>query len=440
MPVEPCDPCVEESEEAWLEGDTRFVPGTARSALSHPVFRTIFIGGFLSNIGSWMQQVVLGAFAYHLTRSPVFVGALIFAQMGPVLVLGPVAGVVADLFDRRRLLLVITAVQLASAGVLAWVVRVDDPSQFAIVVCVVAGGVANAVFMPAYSALLPYLVGRADLPGAISLQSAQMNLSRVIGPAIGGLAFSQFGPSPVFWGNAASFLFMAAALLRVRLPEVPAPDDSAEAGWRRLTSGFRIARRDPVVGRALVTIATFSTFCLLFVGQMAVFAAEDLGIAEDSTAYGVLYACFGLGAAVGSIAIGTVFAKTSKAMLVRRGFVAYAVTLAAFAMLRGPALAYPVIVVLGAVYFGSITALNTAMQARLANHERGRIMALWMMGFGGMVSVANFAFGPLIREVGLPPLMLGGAVVALALARYADLRGTGDDATSAATIAVAVSD
>ncbi len=233
---------------------------------------------------------------------------------------------------------------------------------------------------------------------------------------------------------------MIAAIARLHLPAAHVPDDiEEERGLRRLTSGFRIARRDPVIGRALITIAVFSSLCLLWVGQFPVFAAENLGLDEESLAYGLLYACFGLGAAVGSISIGTVFARTSKAVLVRRGLLAYAALLTVYALLRSPAPAYLVVVLLGASYFGSITALNTAMQARLANHERGRVMALWMMGFGGMVSVANLVLAPLVDAVGMPPLMIFGAAgggLARPVRRRAQPRGArvgGDDQGARAT-------
>lgn len=416
----PEQPSREESEEALLGGDTGFVPGTARAALAQPLFRTLFIGAFLSNIGSWMQQIVLAAYAYDLTRSSTFVGQLVFAQLGPVLVLGLVGGVVADLVDRRKLLLFITLTQIVFAVGLALVVRAEDPSRLAIFLVALGSGVGNAMFMPAYSAMLPTLVGRENLAGAISLNSTQMNASRVVGPAIGGIAFAAVGPAWVFAANAASFLFVVVALLRVRLPLVPRGEP--EPIRRRLMGGFRAARRDRVVGRALITITAFSFFCIVFVGQMPVLAAENLGLEERSTAYGIFYACFGFGAVVGSIANGTVLAAVPKAVIVRRGLVAYAAIVSVFALLRSPLPAYPVVILVGATYFGMVTALNTAFQSRLEDHERGRAMALWMMGFGGTVSLANIAFGPLIDEVGMTPVTLAGGGIALLLAWYADLR------------------
>jgi len=415
----PDEPCREETSEVLLEGDTRFAPGTARSALSHPGFRTLFVGAWLSNIGSWMQQIVLAAFAYDLTESSTFVGQLVFAQLGPVLVLGLIGGVVADMVDRKKLLLVVTATQIAFAIALAAVAATDDPSRTLLFLTALGSGIGFALFMPAYSAMLPGLVGKADLPGAIALNSTQMNASRVVGPAIGGIAFATVGPSWVFLINAVSYLFVIAALLRVHLPTVPTGEP--EPIRRKLTGGIRAARRDPVVGRALVTITVFSFFSIVYVGMMPVLAAENLGIDEDSIAYGIFYACFGLGAVVGSIANGTVLHGVSKSLLVRRGLVAYASAASVLALLRSAPPAYPVVLLVGATYFGMVTALNTAMQSRLVDHERGRVMALWMMGFGGTVSLANLAFGPIVDEIGMTPVMLAGAGVALALSRYADV-------------------
>jgi MFS family permease len=413
------EPCLEETEEALLEGDTRFARGTARAALAHHDFRILFVGAWLSNIGSWMQQVVLAAYAYDLTGSSTFVGQLVFAQLGPVLVLGMVGGVVADMVDRKKLLLAVTFTQIAFALALAAVVASDNPSRGLIFLVALGSGIGNSLFMPAYSAMLPGLVGKDDLPGAISLNSTQMNASRVVGPAIGGIAFATVGPAWVFVGNAVSYLFVIAALLRVHLPTVPT--GGPEPIGRRLTGGIRAARRDPVVGRALVTITVFSFFSIVYVGMMPVLAAENLHIDEDSIAYGIFYACFGLGAVVGSIANGTVLHGVPRSVLVRRGLVAYAIAVTVLALVHSAAPSYVVVLLVGATYFGMVTALNTAMQSRLVDHERGRVMALWMMGFGGTVSLANLFFGPIVDKIGMTPVMLAGAAVALALSRYADV-------------------
>jgi MFS family permease len=416
---------VEEIEDAVVDGDTP-VParrGTARAALSHRTFRIVFLGAFASNVGTWMQNVVLGAYAYDLTHSATFVGVIIFAQLGPTLVLPMFGGLLADKVDRKKFLIVLSLEQLVFSLAVALVVLSPHPSHVLLVVMVLGVGCGSAMFGPAYAAILPGLVGKEDLQGAISLNSAQMNASRVIGPVIGGILYSLIGPAWVFAGNAATYLFVVAALMMVTLPAVPHPP-RASSRWRELTAGVTVAREDRVVGRCLVTVFLFSLLALAFIGQMPVVAAHNLGInLSDSPDYGILYACFGVGALSGAISIGTVFARTSKPMLVRVCLVGYSLTLVAFALERSPVPAYVNVAVVGAFYFAFITALNTTLQARLAENVRGRVMALWMMGFGGTVGIGNLLIGPVVESVGITNVLLFGAGVAMVLAWYADVRG-----------------
>ncbi|HEY9555575.1 MAG TPA: MFS transporter [Acidimicrobiales bacterium] len=421
MGVEPpSQPVAEDALDALEEGDRVLKPGSARSALRHTTFRRVFIGAFLSNIGTWMQNVVLGALAYDLTESPTFVGVLLFAQLGPLLLFSLVGGLLADIFDRRRLLVTVAVTQGFLSLALAWVARVDDPSKAALVGIVFLIGMGQAVFGPTYSALLPVLVGRADLAGAISLNSAQMNGSRVIGPVIGSALFARFGADVVFVFNAASYLLVIWSLLSVRLP-APIPDTSGVRGLRRLGAGFQVARNDRVVGRCLVVIFAFSLLSLPFIGQMPTLADVNLGIEAKSTQYGILYASFGVGALAGALSIGTVLAGRSLARVVRVGLVVFALFLAVFAVLRQPVLAYPAVLLVGVAYFAIITSLSTVLQERLDDANRGRVMALWVMGFGGTVPIGNLIAGPLIELTSITAVILAGAVIAVGLAWYADL-------------------
>jgi predicted MFS family arabinose efflux permease len=276
------------------------------------------------------------------------------------------------------------------------------------------------VFGPTYSALLPALVGRDDLAGAISLNSAQMNGSRVVGPVIGSAIFARFGPDIVFIVNAASYLLVIWSLLSVRLP-APVPDTSGLRGLRRLGAGFQVAKRDRVVARCLIVIFTFSLLSLPFIGQMPTLADRNLGIAARSTQYGVLYACFGIGALLGALSIGTVLSNRSLERVVRVGLLAFAGFLAVFALVRSPALAYPGILLVGLAYFAVITSLSTVLQQRLDDANRGRVMALWIMGFGGTVPIGNLIAGPIIEATNITVVVLAGAAIALGLAWYADL-------------------
>jgi MFS family permease len=411
---------VEDTVDALEDGDRAVRSSSARAALRHRTFRRVFIGAFLSNIGSWMQNVVLGAVAYDLTKSPTFVGIILFAQLGPLLLFSLVGGLLADIFDRRRLLITVSVLQGVCSLGLAWVARGDDPSKAALVAIVFLIGIGQAIFGPTYGALLPNLVGREDLGGAISLNSAQMNGSRVIGPVIGSVLDARFGASWVFVGNAASYLLVIWSLLSVRLPP-PVPDTSGQKGFARLISGFQVARRDRVVGRCLVIIFVYSLLSLPFIGQLPVLADQSLGIDPRSEQYGLLYACFGVGALLGALSIGTVLSERSKERVVRVGLVAFAGFLTAFGLLRSVHAAYPAILLVGLAYFAVITSLSTVLQERLDDSNRGRVMALWIMGFGGTVPIGNLLAGPIIDATSITVVVLAGALIALGLAAYADL-------------------
>jgi predicted MFS family arabinose efflux permease len=167
---------------------------------------------------------------------------------------------------------------------------------------------------------------------------------------------------------------------------------------------------------------TFSFFSLTFVGLMPVLADVNLHIAPKSEAYGLLYATFGLGAALGAVSVGTVFADRAKVNLLRPGFVAFGVLLAAFGMLHSAVPAYPVALLLGYAYFVVITAMSTVLQAYVSDDIRGRVMALWIMGFGGTVPVGVLLGGALVEHSSVTAVILGGAVWAAVLAVMGDRR------------------
>ncbi|HWH35353.1 MAG TPA: MFS transporter [Acidimicrobiales bacterium] len=402
-------------------------PGTARAALGHRNFRILFFGSFASNIGTWMQHVTLGAYALGLTGSPTFLGLILFAQLGPMLVLSVLGGALADLLDRRRLLLAAQTEQMLATAALAYLVARGDPSEASLLVVVALIGIGSALHHPTYSAVLPALVGRADLAGAVALNSTQMNTARVVGPALGGVAFSAFGAAAVFGLNAVTYLFAIAALVLVRIPKVEA-GPAAGVGWRRLAGGFAVARDDAVVRRSLLTMAAFALLCLPFIGQMPTVAERNLGIDPSSAAYGLLYTCFGVGAIIGAASVGTVMAGRAKEPIVRLGLLGFAGSLAVFAALRSAGPAYVVVTVLGMAYFTTVTALSIVLQQRLADAVRGRVMALWSMAFGGVIPLGHLLAGPVVERSSITFVMGYGAVTAVALAAYADLAGAGSGA------------
>jgi MFS family permease len=423
---------LDQSDDAQIDADLPYTPGTARSALSHPRFRSVWSGTFASNVGTWMQNVALGVFAFQLTHSATYVALLGFAQLGPLFLLSIVGGALADVVDRRRLLVACQVEQMVFSLALAWAASRSHPSTSLVFVCVLAVGIGNALNAPAFTAVLPMLVPRRDLPGAVSLQSVQMNLSRVIGPAIGGLLLPTVAPWGIFTLNAATYGFAIVVIVRVALPPVRREaGDPSDRGVRRLLGGLAVARRDPVVRFCLLTIFSVSFFCLPFIGLLPVVAARDLHIDPAGLRYGILYALFGLGAALGAISVGSVFAALPRTMLIRFGLLGFAVTLALFGLVDGIAAAYPLVLLVGFAYFVTVTSLSTTLQAHVADEVRGRVMALWIMGFGGTVPIGLLVGGALASATSVRAVVLAGAAVALVIGTAAWLWAPPGDAAVA---------
>jgi len=425
--LDDADPQLEEDgepefEEA-LQGDRPFQPGTARAALAHRDFRIFWIALFSSSIGTWMQSVALGALAYDLTRDARFVAVLEFTRLTPLLLLSVVGGALADSVDRKWLLIGTQSEMIVASFALAWVARAPTPSTTGLLLCSLALGIGNALNNPVQSTLLPHLVGRRDLPGAVSLQSVQINLSRVVGPAIGGVILPLVHPSGVFIINALTYLFVIGALFMI-----PAPPRlrAAESGWRRLSSGFRIASRDPLLRRVLLTMTTLSFLCLPFIGLMPVLASKNLGISlRGSPTYGLLYAAFGLGATIGAISVGTWLASRDRPTLIRISLAGFSVSLAFFGANHLLLLAFPLVFVVGGFYFLAVTVLNTLLQQNLADEIRGRVMALWIMAFGGVIPFGLLWGGQLAQRTSMTVVTSIGAAVLALLAMSWTLRPVG---------------
>ena len=394
-------------------------PGTARAAFAYRDYRLIWGGLFLSSIGTWMQNLALPAYIDDRTGSAKIVGLLVFAQLGPLLLLAIPGAIVADRVNRRTFLLWMQWVQLVFSLVLAAIVSVDGPI-WALFLAQAAIGTGNALNAPAFQATVPLLVDRRDLAGAISMNSVQLNGSRVLGPTLAAL-LSLVGvtTSQLFVVNAATYLFLIVALMRVSLPDVRA--SHPETGWRRALTGIRISRERRVLARLLMTMTTFSFFCLVYVALFSSVARMNFGIDPVGPTYRWLYALWGLGALTGALATGTFLAHAHRPRLIRLGFLGFAASLAAFALVRHPVPAFPIGFFLGAFYFMSANAMVTVFQQNLRDTERVSVMPLWFMAFGGTVTLGGLAGGPIIDAFGARWVLLFGAAFAVFLSRYADL-------------------
>jgi MFS family permease len=395
-------------------------PGTARAALSYRGFRIIFIGLALSNIGTWMQNFTLPAYIDDRTGRPALVGLMIFAQLGPLLVLSIPAGVLADRVSKQKLQLTMQSASVALTIAIAWSVA-NDAALWTIFAAQLGIGIANAFNAPAFQASMPLLVHRQDLPGAISLNSAMINGTRVLGPVIAAiLAVAGLSVASIFLVNAATYLFFIAALLIVRMPDVRSGNTAR--GLKSLTVGLKIARDRLVLNRLLLGMFLFSLFSLVYIGLFPSVARLNFDIAPTSATYRWLYATWGAGAFVGALSVGTFLSSIDRKVLIVRGFTGFAISLAIFSQLRDQILPFPVGFVLGMFYFMTATAITTTFQLNMKNTERATVMPLWFMVFGGTVPIGNLLFGVVIEWVGARAVLGFGAAFALFLAWWVDLR------------------
>ena len=399
-------------------------PGSVRSALRSRDFRVIFICSFSSQIGTWMQNVVLPAYIYHRTDSAAMVAYLVFAQLGPQLILSIPAGVMADKYDRRKWLFAMQYIQITCSLGLAPLAASNAPIWM-LFVMQLGVGIGNSLNAPAWSALLPSLVPREDLPGAISLNSTVINGSRVIGPIIVALLSSVGVTTAEFFViNAATYLFVVFALAQITIP--PAVRHNMEEGWRQFTSGIRIVRARPALVRLLLTMCSFSLLSLSYVGLFPAVARNNFHIDESTSLYRWLYATWAFGAFAGGLSLGTFFVAYDKRKLVQAGFGMFAVGMVGFALSGSAVPAFITGAILGFAYFFTTTSMNTILQSRLEQSVRGRVMSLWFLAFGGTIPIGNMIFGPIIDRYGVKTMLFIGAAWSLVLMWWCNLRTVDD--------------
>ena len=350
--------------------------GTTRDALAIPSFRRLYIGSFLSGIGRWMQAAALGVLAWEISGSSGYLGAIIFANLGPLALLSLLGGSLADTGNRRRILFLTQIWQLIWTVVLAINVADGEIGQTTLLVIVFIIGLGQGIYAPTFTSVIPELAGRNNLQAAVALNSMSMNGARVIGPALGGWLTSRFGFAEVFSFNAVTYLFVLVAIILTTIP--PASAEPRNLG-DRLFGGFRIAFRAPQVGRPLTLMCLFSFFCLPFIGQLPAIAEVNLNIDAKGTQYGWFYAMFGFGALFGAALVGTVLLQTRRSLLIRLSLIGFGVTLAWLVFLRSISVGYVAIFLVGLFYLILPTTLSTYWQEHVDENIRGRVAAIWVL-------------------------------------------------------------
>jgi len=406
---------------------------TALAPFRHRRFALLWAGAFVSNIGTWMETVGVGILVTTSTGRAGWTGLVAAAGFVPTALLAPLGGALADRLPRRSLLLATTSAQILFAGLLTLAASIGDPSPGLVTLIVLGAGCANALGFPAYQAMLPDLVPRADVPGAVALSSAQWNLGRVIGPALAGLVIGLGGYELAFLLNTLSFFAVFAVIASFHLP--PPASTRGASIVQSIREGARFVRGDPalrfVVGcMALNSLLAAPFIALIPAVALKVFHEEKLGTAALVTAQG-------LGAVCMALSLATLFSRfgTRRVMLTILG----ALPLALVAYALAPALPFAVVAifVVGFLYLGSLSSFTTIAQLRAPAALRGRVVSVLMMLIGALYPIGSVVQGAIADDVGLRATTAGAAILlALLLLLWRLLRpraadSLGDTATTA---------
>ncbi len=374
-------------------------------------FALIWSAALVSNVGSWMQTVALGVLVFARTDKPAWTGLVAAAGFLPIGLLAPVGGAVADRVDRRRWLIVTTLAEMVFAGLLALLAAVGHDPPGALVLLAFLGGAASAVGFPAYQAMVPDLVPRNDLLGAVSLSSAQFNLGRVIGPALAGLALLTHDYALVFALNAASFAAVVGALAAVRLPR-PVLSAGAEGLVTRIAEGGRAAWAEPGCRVAIGLIALVALLASPFIALVPAMAGavRHSGFSTP-VATAMLVTAQGVGAVTGALALPSLAERFGRGRMLRAALIALPLLLVDYAL--APAFWWSVAAFLGvgAGYIGVLSGLNTVVQLRAPANARGRVLSIYMMGLGVVYPIGAVLQGWIADATGVRTVTISGAAL-----------------------------
>ncbi|HEX7167967.1 MAG TPA: MFS transporter, partial [Acidimicrobiales bacterium] len=366
--------------------------------------------GMVSNIGTWLQTVAVGSLVTGITRNPIWTAVSYVAAFLPNGLLAPVGGALADRFDRRRVTIAATLVEAVLAATLAALVAAGHTSPVLINLIVLLAGCVSAIRMPFQQAMLPDLVPREDIVGAVSLGTAQWNLGRVVGPALAGVVIVAGSFSLAFTLNAISFLAVVIAYVVVR---VPTP--KAEGEWpgvvAQMRDGLRTVRAEPGCRTALILIAAAAGLAAPFMALIPAMAEELVsgGPKDIAGATGALTTAQGVGAVLGAIALPSLVERFGRRRVIALALVGTALALVPYAIAPSVALALPGLALTGAIYIAVLSGLGAVIQMRAPVLFRARAISLYWAVLSIVFPVGAFAQGVIARSFGVRTATLAGA-------------------------------
>jgi predicted MFS family arabinose efflux permease len=384
------------------------------SAFRHRDFRNMWMGACTSTIGTFVQQFAQSWLVFDLTKDPFYLGLDLFLGQLPIMLFSLVGGVFADRHDRRKLLLMSQYIQMACAFVLAVLFYTHEVKVWHILALSFVVGCGQSFGGPAYSALLPTLVGPEDLQNAIAMNSIQFNLARIVGPTIGGLAYTTLGATWCFLLNGVSFVAVIISLYMIHVSFIPAK--SREPILDSMKAGIRFIRHrdgmEPLVALAFCT--TLLGFSLN--GFLPVFVQEVFKRGPET--YTLLLVCSGAGAVCGGLivaALGRLKHQGRTAMII---LTALGALIAGFALSHWLPLSCVLLFCGGAAIMASASMMLSLVQLIVTDDMRGRVMSVYNLAFRGGMPMGSLILGRLMPVFGVSATMTCAGSLLIAMALY----------------------
>lgn len=396
--------------------------------LARPLFCAFWIASIVSNIGTWMHDAGAAWLMTSLTSSPLVVALMQTATTLPVFMLSLPAGALADLLDRRKVLL-FTQVSMLIAATTLGILTLDHAiNPVSLLVLTFALGAAAAINSPAWQSTITQLVPHAELPGAVALTGMGLNLARALGPALGGAVIAVAGLPAVFLLNAVSFVFLIAVLFRWRrgAARQVAP---TEPMLNAIRTGIRFARRDPALRAVLIRTALVVPFASALWALLPLLARQEMAL--DASGYGILFGCLGAGAVGGGLLLPRLRARFSLNALVAGATLELAAATLALAVARQFGWLCVILFAAGTAWMMLMASFNMVTQTTAPSWVRARALAFYLLIVQGGMAGGSVLWGMATEHAGIAVALASaatGLIVGLwAAARYplhvaADLR------------------
>jgi MFS family permease len=400
-------------------------------------FALVWSGSLVSNVGSWMQTVAVGALVTADTGRATWTVIVAVGAFLPIGVLSPVGGALADRVDRKRWLVIFNLAEAVLAGVLATLVYAGQTAPGLLTLVVTIQGCVAAVGIPFEAAILPDLVPREEFLQGASLNSAQFNMGRVLGPVAAGVTVAAFGYGAAFVVNGVSFLAVVVALGFVQLSRPAAA--TADRLFATMRRGLHEAMSEPGCRAAIEMIGIVALLASPFIALVPAVARSFTNGSKDAvaSATAVLTTAQGVGAVLGALAAAPLAARFGRGRVLVASLVALTFALCLYAAGPTLALAAVALTLVGAIYIGVLSGLQTVVQLRAPDEYRGRILSVYLVALGVVYPIGSIIQGPLADHIGLGltttifAAMLLVVLAVLKVRRPAMLRVLGEDTVAA---------